>query len=198
MKIAIFGGSFNPVHNAHIKLAERFVSEVGLQKVIFVPTNKTPLKDNRAIVCPEHRFNMCTLAVEGIDCFEVSDVEINRDGLSYTSETIAYFKDTYPDDDLYLILGADMFCTLEQWHDYKYIFKNVTLLTAPRDDVTYDELCNKLETYNKYNCKAILSEQYIQDLSSTVIRDKLASGQDVTKLINNNVFDYINKHSLYR
>lgn len=198
MKIAIFGGSFNPVHNAHIKLAERFVSEVGLQKVIFVPTNKTPLKDNRAIVSPEHRFNMCTLAVEDIDCFEVSDVEIIRDGLSYTSETIAYFKDTYPDDDLYLILGADMFCTLEKWHDFKYIFKNVTLLTAPRDDVTYDELCNKLETYSEYNCKAIISEQYIQDLSSTVIRDKLASGQDVTKLINDKVFDYINKHSLYR
>lgn len=198
MKIAIFGGSFNPIHNAHIKLAQRFVNEVKLDKVAFVPTHITPLKNNTAIVLSEHRFNMCELALKDYENFFVSDVEIKREGMSYSSDTIAYFKEQYPNDELFFIMGADMFLTLEKWHEFEYIFNNVTILTAPRDGCDYDDLMEKYNYYKKYNCSAYITKEYIEDLSSTFLRERIVSNADVSAYINPNVIIYINEHGLYR
>lgn len=198
MKIAIFGGSFNPIHNAHIKLAQRFVDEVCLDKVVFVPTHTTPLKDNSAVVDSFHRLRMCELALSSYECFEVSDVEIKREGLSYSSDTIKYFKKLYPDDDLYFILGADMFLTLEKWHEFEYILENVTLLTAPRNDCNYFKLCYKLEEYSKYNCRAYITKDYIEDLSSTLLRVMIKDNKGVSDYLNKDVIAYIKKYDLYR
>ena len=198
MKTAIFGGSFNPIHNAHIKLAERFVSEVSLDRVFFVPTFTTPLKDNSNVIGSLHRFRMSELALSSYENFLVSDVEIEREGLSYSSDTIAYFKQQYPDAELYFILGADMFLTLEKWHEFEYIFNNVTLLTAPRDDCDYTQLCEKANEYSKYNCKVHISKEYIEDLSSTLLRDMIRDNEDVSAYLNHDVVSYIKKHNLYR
>ena len=198
MKIAIFGGSFNPIHNAHIKLAQRFVNEVKLDKVAFVPTHITPLKNNIAIVLSEHRFSMCELALKDYENFFVSDVEIKREGMSYSSDTIAYFKEQYPNDELFFIMGADMFLTLEKWHEFEYIFNNVTILTAPRDGCDYDDLMEKYNYYKKYNCSAYITKEYIEDLSSTFLRERIVSNADVSAYINPNVIIYINEHGLYR
>ena len=198
MKIAIFGGSFNPIHNAHIKLAQRFVSEVELDKVAFVPTHITPLKNNSAIVSSEHRFNMCELALKGYENFFVSDAEIKREGTSYSSDTIAYFKEQYPDDELFFIMGADMFLTLEKWHEFEYIFSNVTILTAPRDGCDYDDLMKKYDYYKKYNCNVYITKEYIEDLSSTFLRERIVNNADVSAYVNPNVITYINEHGLYR
>ena len=198
MKTAIFGGSFNPIHNAHIKLAKRFMDEVSLDRVIFIPTYVTPLKDNSTVVSSEHRLKMCELALKDCDNFYVSDAEIKRAGMSYSSDTIAYFKDKYPSDDLYFIMGADMFLTLEKWHNFEYIFDNVTILTAPRDDCDYDELKSKFEYYKKYNCKAYITKEYIEDLSSTFIRDIIKRDVDVSAYLDEDVIKYIDEHELYR
>lgn len=197
MKIAIFGGSFNPIHNAHVKLAQRFVDELGLDKVIFVPTNTTPLKDNSEIVTPFHRYNMCEIALEDFDNFEVSDVEIKREGLSYSSDTIAYFKEQFKNDELFFIMGADMFVTLEKWHNFEYIFKNVTILTAPRDGYDYEYLCDIKKSYDKYSCKAYITEEYIEDLSSTEIRDMIKEDKNISAYLNDEVIKYIFNNKLY-
>lgn len=198
MKIAIFGGSFNPIHNAHIKLAKRFVDEVFLDKVIFVPTFITPLKDNSPVVDSTHRLKMCEIALSQYENFEVSDVEIKREGLSYSSDTIAYFKDIYKDAEIYFIMGADMFLTLERWHKFQYILDSVTVLTAPRDDCSYDKLCDKLSEYKKYNCKAHITKEYIEDLSSTFLRNSIKDNKDVSSYLNKDVISYITQHNLYR
>lgn len=198
MKIAIFGGSFNPIHNAHIKLAQRFVDEVLLDKVVFVPTHLTPLKNNSSIVSSEHRFNMCKLALNAYDNFSVSDVEIKREGTSYSSDTIAYFKKLYPNDELFFIMGADMFLTLEKWHEFEYIFSNVTILTAPRDGCDYKDLMEKYDYYKRYNCNAYITKEYIEDLSSTFIRDMILENTDVNAYLNYDVITYIKEQGLYR
>ena len=198
MKIAIFGGSFNPIHNAHIKLALRFFDELNLDLVYFVVTHETPLKNNSDIISSMHRFNTCQIALDGFERFKVSDIEIKREGVSYSSDTIAYFKTIYPESELYFIMGADMFVTLEKWHNYRFIFDNVTLLTAPRDDYSYKMLCDVLKKYEKYNCKAHISTDYIEDLSSTMIRDMIKDNKDVNDYIDANVQEYINQNMLYR
>lgn len=198
MKIAIFGGSFNPIHNAHIKLVQRFVSEVSLDFVYFVPTYVTPLKDNTSVISADHRLKMCELALTAFDNFKVSDVEIKRQGMSYSSDTIAYFKELYKDSELYFIMGADMFLTLEKWHNFEYIFENVTILTAPRDDSDYAVLLDKSEEYKKYSCKAHITKDIIEDLSSTMLRDMIKNNKDVSAYMNKDVISYIAYHNLYR
>ena len=198
MKIAIFGGSFNPIHNAHIKLAQRFIDENCLDEVYFVPTYTTPLKDNSAVISAEHRLYMCKLALKGYDKLLVSDVEIKRKGTSYSCDTIAHFKEQFPDAQLFFIMGADMFMTLESWRNFEYIFDNVTILSAPRDDDDYSDLLNKLCEYKKYSCKAHISKEYIEDLSSTMLRDMIKNNLDVSDYMNNAVIEYITQNNLYR
>ncbi len=198
MKIAIFGGSFNPIHNAHIKLAQRFIDENNLDTVYFVPTYTTPLKDNSTVISADHRLNMCKLALKGYDKLLVSDVEIMRKGTSYSCDTIAHFKKQLPDVQLFFIMGADMFMTLESWRNFVYIFENVTILTAPRDDDDYSDLVSKLGEYTKYSCKAHISKEYIEDLSSTMLRDMIRNNLDVSDYMNETVIKYIAQNNLYR
>lgn len=198
MRIAIFGGSFNPIHNAHIKLALRFLDENNLDIVYFVPTYTTPLKDNTDVISAVHRFNMCEIALSRYDNLFVSDVEIKREGMSYSSDTIAYFKDQFKDAELFFIMGADMFMTLTKWHNFEYIFENVTILTAPRDNVSYSVLSSKLNEYSRYLCKACISSEYIEDLSSTMLRDMLKNNLDVSAYLNKEVIEYIAQNNLYR
>lgn len=197
MRRAIYGGSFNPIHNDHVKLALQFAEQFELDKVTLIPTNITPLKDNSHIADGRHRYQMCLLATGDHPQLEVSDIELRRKGESYTSDTIAELKQD--GDTLFLIVGADMYMTLDRWHDYQYIFDNVTILVAPRGEHDYDSLEEKyLEYREKYRCRTHIYHAAIGELSSTMIREGIASGADVSHMIDSRVLDYIQKHDLYR
>ena len=163
----------------------------------FVPTYVTPLKDNSHIADGEHRYKMCMLATQDYPQLEVSDVELRRKGESYTSDTVAALKED--DDTLFLLVGADQYMTLDKWHDFQYIFDNVILLVAPRDDIDYDSLEEKYSEYReKYNCRTHIYHQHIGALSSTIVREGIASGADVSAMIDPRVLEYIQKNDLYR
>lgn len=197
MRRAIYGGSFNPVHNDHIRLALRFAEQFELDKVTLIPTYITPLKNNTKIVDGIHRYNMCVLAAENHPTLEVSDIELRRKGESYTSDTIAQFKND--EDTLFLIVGADMYMTLDKWHDFRYIFDNVTILAAPRDELDYISLEEKYDEYKaKYGCRTIIASHGIGALSSTIVREGIAAGADVSSMIDSRVLEYIKEHDLYR
>ena len=197
MRRAIYGGSFNPIHNDHIRLALRFAEQFELDKVTLIPTYSTPLKDNSHIISGDHRYQMCMLATQDYPQLEVSDLELRRKGESYTSDTI---KELMNDDDsLYLIVGADMYVTLDRWHEFRFIFDHATILVAPRDELDYDSLEEKyLEYREKYNCRTLIAHQEIGELSSTMIREGISSGADVSAMLDPRVLDYIQKHDLYR
>ena len=197
MRRAIYGGSFNPIHNDHVKLALRFAEQFELDRVTLIPTYSTPLKNNSHIIDGEHRFKMCMLAVQDYPVLEVSDIELRRKGESYTSDTIAGLLND--DDSLYLIVGADMYMTLDQWHEFRYIFDHVTILVAPRGEEDYDALEEKYLDYKeKYDCRTLIAHEKIGELSSTMIREGIASGADVSAMVDPRVLDYIQKHDLYR
>ncbi len=196
MKTAILGGSFNPVHLDHIKLALSCVEEFKLGKIIFIPTYKTPLKNNSEIANADDRLNMCKLAVKDFKTLEVSDIEIKRKGFSYTSDTIKAFVKEY--NNLHIIVGADMFMTLDQWHEFEYIFKNATIIAYPRNDFDCEKLKIKYDEYKKYGCKALVSKHRVGDISSTLIRQKIKNGQDVSAFLDEDVIKYIKEHNLYR
>ena len=196
MRRAIFGGSFNPVHNDHIKLALSFAEEFSLDKVTLIPTYTTPLKDNSAIADGSDRYDMLLLATKDYPVLEVSDVELVRGGLSYTSDTIAQLKND--GEELFLIVGADMYFTLDRWHEFRYIFENTVILVAPRDELDYYSLLEKYEEYKPFGCYTLISRDYVGPLSSTEVREAVKKGERVSDMVCGGVEEYIYEHGLYR
>ena len=196
MRHAIFGGSFNPIHNDHIRLALRFSEEFSLDRVTLNPTNITPLKDNSAIADGADRLNMSRLATESYPQLEVSEIELRRRGLSYTSDTVAQLKTN--DDELFLIVGADMYVTLDKWHDFRYIFENATILVAPRSELDYTSLKEKYEEFKPYGCRTLISRYPVGELSSTAVRAAVKAGESLGDMVDPRVEEYIKNKELYR
>lgn len=196
MRTAIYGGSFNPIHLDHTALCRQMKDEFSLDKVILIPTHATPLKDSSHFASDEHRLCMCRLAAAGDDFIEVSDIEIRRKGVSYTSDTVAQLRNG--EDELFLIVGADMFMTLEKWHDFRYIFENATLLTIPRGEYDINILIEKYNELKVFGCRAEFSQSPVGSLSSTEIREKIKRGEDVSDSLHPDVLQYIRKNGLYR
>ncbi len=117
MKIAIYGGAFNPVHNEHINIARAAITQLGLDKIIVVPTAISPHKKGCMTARGKDRLQLCRLAFCGLPEVEVSDYELKRGGISYSYVTCRHFKKLYKDDELYFILGADMLQSFRFWKE---------------------------------------------------------------------------------
>lgn len=118
MRIGIYGGTFNPIHSAHVHLVREFIKRLSLNRVILIPTGTPPHKATHQLASGADRIEMCRLAAADIaECpVTVSDIEVLRTGKSYTADTMTELKAQYPDDELFLLMGEDMFCTVEKWY----------------------------------------------------------------------------------
>lgn len=199
MKTGIFGGTFNPVHKGHIMLAEYCMESVGLDRIIMIPTAVPPHKISKNLASENDRLNMCKLACRGKENFFVSDIEIKRQGKSYTYETLTQLKEIYPDDHLYTIMGADMFLTLDRWKNPKIIFEKSSIITIPRDEENKHELEN---FYNKVlktmGASSVILPNPVMSVSSTFIRENLDNFNLISDMLDKGVYDYIIKNNLYR
>ncbi len=195
-KIAIFGGTFNPIHNGHIHLAKQFVQQLGADKVILIPTCVPPHKQARDLASEKDRLQMCRLAAVG-NLFEVSDIEIKRQGLSYTSDTLRELKQIHPDSEFYLITGEDMFLTLESWHEPQTIFALATLCAAPRSSGGLQPLLDYARVLQGSGAKTIIKNIEYLAVSSTMVRDAVKKGKSIAGLVPPKVMDYIAENKLY-
>ncbi len=198
MNIAVFGGSFNPIHLGHIKLITTIKEQCDIDKVILVPTGITPHKSNAEMVSSEHRYNMCKLAVNGLDFVEVSDIEIKRQGKSFTYITLNSLKELYSKDKLHLIVGADMFLTLESWRNPQEIFNVASIITVPRDDADYNVLKNYAEYLQTLGAECFVLKNSVMDVSSSLVRSEIKNNNSVTNYVCNDVMNYITDNNLYR
>lgn len=199
MKTGVFGGTFNPVHKGHIMLAEYCMDSVGLDRIIMIPTAVPPHKISNNLASENDRLNMCKLACRGKENFSVSDIEIKRQGKSYTYETLTQLKEIYPDDHLYTIMGADMFLTLNRWENPEIIFEKSSIITIPRDEENKHELEN---FYNKVlkamGASSVILPNPVMSVSSTFIRENLDNFNLISDMLDKGVYDYIIKNNLYR
>jgi len=197
-QLAMFGGSFNPIHNGHIQLAETARVAAGLDKVILIPTFIPPHKSNKHMAESFHRLEMCRLACEGFNGLTVSDIEIKRKGPSYTIDTLKALKLLYPDSALHLILGADMFITLMEWKNPLLIFQTAKLITAPRNKTHYKELFDFAKKIQKSGAEFKILEDFYIPLSSTKIRKMISTNnKNVCNYINPKVYSYIIENGLF-
>lgn len=198
MKIGIFGGAFNPIHNGHLMLAKSYYDSLGLDRVIFIPTAVPPHKTSEYLVSQQDRLNMVLLATEDNHAFEVSDIEYKRQGKSYTYDTLLALKAIYPQSDFYLIIGADQFLTFHSWYRYKDILNMVTICTSARENerekqTMFDYALSVEEMKGRY----FIAEYPVLKLSSSEIRDKIKNKEDVSDLVPKKVFEYILEKRLY-
>lgn len=198
MNLAMFGGSFNPVHIGHLELLKRMIETFDLDKVLVIPTNITPLKDNTSMVSPSYRLSMCRLAFCDIDAIEVSDLEIKRKGKSYTVDTLRQIKAMYPHSKLHLIVGADAFLRLELWHKAPEIFMEAKIITIARDDKDATLLAKTGEKYKKeFNAEYGIIETPVTNISSTEIRNRIQNNISVEGLVPESVYQFIKENEIY-
>ena len=165
---------------------------------MIIPTYNTPLKDNTPMLSAAHRFNMCKLAFESSDGVVVSDIEIKREGKSYTADTLTEISLLHPNDELYLVTGADSFMQLDHWYEPQTIFNLAHILTVSRGEYDYDDLCaQKCKYESAYNARVSIVEEPIALISSTQIRNAIRDKSEFTHLLPKKVSDYIINNSLY-
>ena len=194
MKTGVFGGAFNPVHNGHLALAEHYKKSLSLDRIIFIPTADPPHKSSDGLIDGRDRINMLNLCVGENEL--VSDMEFRRDGKSYTYLTLCELKELYPDDEFYLIVGADQFFCFEKWYRFEDIMSLSTVVTAAREKNQYEKML-KFKAEHPKLADVIVSEFDVVDVSSSQIREMIKNGSDVSNLIPEKVNEYIKEHRLY-
>jgi nicotinate-nucleotide adenylyltransferase len=187
MRIGILGGTFNPVHIGHLILAEEAREKLGLDKIIFIPTALPPHKDNLNIAPAADRLKMLKLATQGNKYFKVLDIEIKRNGRSYTIDTLRELKSKYSRDELYFIIGSDLLKYLNEWKDLNEILKMVKFVVATRPGFPLEQIPSYITTLA---IRAV-------DVSGFEVRQCVAQNKSYGYLVTDKVFDYIKKRKLY-
>lgn len=198
---AIFGGTFDPIHNAHIALANEVIERDLADEVMFVPAAKPPHKLDKKITPAENRLEMIKLVLEDNPAFAVSDYEIiNKKKTSYTVNTLRALQAAYPERRFKLIVGMDNFRDMDSWYNYQEIIDNFELIVFTRPGTIKPSFGQIQE---KFGSKAVnqLIESIIDDInidiSSTNIRKLLNEGQELTELVPHKVAQYIQENGLY-
>ena len=193
LKTGIFGGTFNPVHIGHVINAQFITEEFSLDRIIFIPSKKPVHKEIETDILPDDRCAMLRCALEGIPWFEVSRIEVDRTSASYTITTIDYFRQLYPADKLFLIIGADSYNDLNTWKDYRKIFETTSIIIMNRPGNQLDR-----ERYHSLKSELLFSHNPYLDISSSMIRNRIKSNKTIQFLVPQNVENYIKQRELYK
>lgn len=197
-RIGIMGGTFNPIHQGHLILAETAREYCKLDEVLFIPSGNSYMKASDEILDGETRISMTALAIEGNPYFTLSSMEVEREGATYTCDTIRELKERNPSAEYYFIMGADTLFTIEKWKNSEEILRKCSLIVESRDEKDASELKEKAsELQKKYQAYIIVLPERKVDISSTEIRNRLEKGESVRYMIPDKVLSYIEKNNLY-
>lgn len=194
-KIGILGGTFNPVHNGHLALAQNAYKSLGLDKVIFMPSGNSYMKSN--VLDADIRVEMIEKAIEPFPYFEMSLIDVNREGNTYTCDTLQILHDEQPDTEFYFIIGADCLFQIEEWHKPDTIFSLATLACAVRDDYNIGMLREKRDELSRRNAHIVFLDLPLVNISSTDIRNRASEHLSLDGLVPDAVADYILQEHIY-
>ena len=197
MKLAIMGGTFNPIHIGHLVCAEEAVSQFELDQVLFMPTGLPPHKEIKKGISSEARLQMCMIATRDNPRFEVSRYEIDRKETSYTVDTIRHFRRQQPETDLYFISGADAILEILEWKDPDELLSMAMLIGATRPGYPLDRISGNLEKFLQAKKVKIMEIPGI-GISSTIIRDRVSEGKSIRYLVPEGVRRFVYEEGLYR
>lgn len=196
--LGVLGGTFDPIHVAHLALAQEAAESLGLERVLFIPAGSPPHKPGVEISAGEDRLAMVKLAIRGNDRFAVGSLELDRPGPSYTADTLeALVADRGPGA-ITLILSADAFLGLPSWHEPRHILELARLAVAPRDGYPEAGPGFMTEQFPGLEDRAVFLDGPRIRLSASALRDRAAAGRSLRYLVPDAVAAYIGDHDLYR
>jgi nicotinate-nucleotide adenylyltransferase len=201
MRLGIFGGSFDPVHRGHLVLAQSCAEQADLDEVWFVPAAHQPLKPTGPRASNDDRLAMLRLAQDGRPRFEVSDLEIERGGVSYTVDTLARVRSQHPQAELFFLMGADSLADLPDWHRPEEICALATLLVVRRAgeaEPNFEALAQLVSAERLEQFRERQIEMPETPISSSQVRKLIAANGEWDELVPPTVADYIRQHSLYQ
>lgn len=195
MRLGIMGGTFDPVHYGHLVIAEEARYEFALDRVVWVPAGDPPHKQSREVVSQEHRYAMVLLATASHPAFEVSRLELERSGPSYTVDTIRAFSELRPEAELFFITGADATLEILTWHRHDDLIRMCRFIAVTRPGYDLNRLSAELP--EPYLARISTIQAPGVDISSTDLRQRLRDGEPVKYLVPEAVEAYLQKHRLY-
>ncbi len=194
-RVGIMGGTFNPIHYGHLHLAQEAQKQILLDKVLFMPSGNSYMKKN--VLDTKKRVEMTALAIKHYSRFELSLIEAQKTGNTYTCETLQYLTRINPNTHYYFIIGADSLFQIEQWKSPEQIFQFAILICAIRDDYDFDAIREKGDILAEFGADIIYLNTPKWDISSTDIRAKVRSGISIHGLVPLEVAHYIEQEHLY-
>lgn len=198
-KIGIMGGTFDPIHNGHLLIAEYARNHFELDMILFMPTGNPPHKNENNISSDKHRYNMVLLATNSNENFILSTMEMDRQGITYTIDTIKALKTMYEDVDLYFIMGSDSLLQIHKWKNYEELLNICKFIVASRPGYDNNMLENIIKDLNfKFNSPIFTMEAPLLDISSSEIRERIKNNKSISYLVPRPVEIYIHKNKLYR
>lgn len=198
-RYGMMGGTFNPIHLAHLYIAYEAKETLNLDKVIFMVAGNPPHKKESSVIDSNYRYDMVKMAIKDYSGFEISDYEIQKQGYSYTYETLKYLKGDEGDVEVFFIAGADSLIDIEKWKNPELVLSNCTFVAFNRGEYnkeTLEEQKKKLQ--DKYNSNIILLDISNLDISSSMIRERIIKGKKVDFFIPDKVMEYIEQNKLYK
>ena len=199
-KIGVFGGAFNPVHNGHLNLAREAIEQLNLRRLLIIPTFESPHKNTKLLPF-EDRAEMCKTAFGGMEVHgtvpcvvEISDIEKELGGVSYTINTLRELRGRYPNGSFYLLIGGDMLYSFTEWYKYESILKEAKVCAIARGGDSYIDM---LEFASEIGRIKVLQTDIV-DISSTQIREAVQNNGDISGLVPQCVADHIRANNLYR
>ena len=199
LRVGIYGGAFAPIHIGHVAAAKAFMEQMWLDVLFVIPTGTSPHKEMSGGANDYDRLEMCKRAFEGVEGVIVSDMEMRRQGKSYTVDTLREL--TAPDRRLFLLCGTDMILTLDKWREPDEIFNlayPVYIRRESQEEID-EQLIGKVTEYrNKYGKNVVRIQAPAIEVSSSQVREKIAKGEDFSRLVPPAVAEYIKEKGLYR
>jgi nicotinate-nucleotide adenylyltransferase len=201
-KIALFGGTFDPVHLGHTAVAAAAAEHIGAEKVVFVPAKRSPLKNSFPEASDDDRLAMIVLAISANKKFQLNDYELRKLRPSYTLETVRHFQSEYGGQALmYWLIGADSICELSRWYGILDLIDECNLCVMLRAGFEPPDFAKFEDAWGAARVEKLqrnIIPTPLIDISSTEIRSRLAAGRDVTGMLAPQVADYIREHRLYQ
>jgi nicotinate-nucleotide adenylyltransferase len=195
LRLGVFGGTFDPVHYAHLRLAETARESLSLDRVLFVPAGQPWRKSGRVVSKGRHRAAMLQLALEDNPSFAVSTLELEREGPSYTLDTLEALRELHSGTELFLIVGEDALADLPNWKQPEHIIDLATLAVASRGDTEEASPTKRLPAVAD---RVVRVEMEALEISGTKVRERVRNSLSIRYLVPDAVREYIDEHALYK